>query len=69
MPKEVFLVELWRRYAERAEEIRVKRYPEEGVVKLKARMRGYLYTIRLPPERADALLGELKERGKSIVEY
>ncbi|MBP1449388.1 MAG: 50S ribosomal protein L38e [Thermoproteus sp.] len=69
MPKEVFLVELWRKYAEGAEEIRVKRYPEEGVVKLKARLAGYLYTIRLPPDKADALLGELKEKGKKIVEY
>ncbi|MDT7870428.1 MAG: 50S ribosomal protein L38e [Thermoproteus sp.] len=69
MPKEVFLVEIWRRYAENAEEIRVKRMPEEGVVKLKARLSGYLYTIKLPVERADAILGELKEKGKKIVEY
>jgi len=47
----------------------VKRMPEEGVVKLKARLSGYLYTIKLPVERADAILGELKEKGKKIVEY
>lgn len=69
MPKEVFLIEIWRKHAENAEEIRVKRMPEEGVVKIKARMSGYLYTIRLPPDKADAILGELKEKGKKIVEY
>ncbi|MEL9991103.1 MAG: 50S ribosomal protein L38e [Thermoproteus sp.] len=69
MPKEVFLIDIWKKYAENAEEIRVKRFPEEGVVKLKARLSGYLYTIRLPPEKADPLLGELKEKGKKIVEY
>ncbi|AEA13489.1 ribosomal protein L38 [Thermoproteus uzoniensis 768-20] len=69
MPKEVFLVEVWRKYAEEAQEIRVKRFPEEGVVKLKARLSGYLYTIKLPVEKADAILGELKEKGKKIVEY
>lgn len=69
MPKEVFLIEVWRKYAENAEEIRVKRIPEEGIVKIKARLSGYLYTIRLPPDRADVILGELKEKGKKIVEY
>lgn len=69
MPKEIFLVEVWRKYAESAEEIRVKRVPERGVVKIKARLSGYLYTIKLPPEKADAILGELKEKGKKIVEY
>ncbi|CCC82134.1 hypothetical protein [Thermoproteus tenax] len=69
MPKEVFLVEIWRKYAEKAEEIRVKRFPEENVAKLKARLSGYLYTIRLPISKADAILAELKEKGKNIVEF
>ena len=67
MPKEVFLVDLWRRYADDAEEIRVKRYPE--YVKLKARLKHYLYTIRLPPELADKLINEYKAKGKNIVEF
>ena len=69
MPREVFLIELWRRYADQAEEIRVKRIDREGVVKLKARLRHYLYTIRLPPDWAEKLIEEYRARGKNIVEY
>lgn len=68
MPKEVFLVELWMKYAERAEEIRVKRLEREGLVKLKARLKRRLYTIRLPPEKADRVLAELKKKERPIVE-
>ncbi len=67
MPREVFLVELWRRYADAAEEIRVKRYPD--YVKLKARLRHYLYTIRVPPDVADQLIKEYKARNKVVNEY
>lgn len=67
MPSEVFLVELWRRYADAAEEIRVKRYPD--YVKLKARLKHYLYTIRVPPDVADQLVKEYKSRNKTINEY
>ena len=69
MPKEVFLIELWRRYADQAEEIRVKRLEKEGIVKLKARLKHYLYTIRLPPDWANKLIEEYRSRGKNIVEY
>ncbi len=67
MPKEVFLVELWRRYADAAEEIRVKRYPD--YVKLKARLKHYLYTIRVPPDVADQLIKEYKSKNKAVNEY
>ncbi|ADN51088.1 50S ribosomal protein L38e [Vulcanisaeta distributa] len=67
MPREVFLVELWRRYADTAEEIKVKRYPD--YVKLKARLKHYLYTIRVPPDVADQLIKEYKSKNKTINEY
>ncbi len=67
MPREVFLVELWRRYADAAEEIKVKRYPD--YVKLKARLKHYLYTIRVPPDVADQLIKEYKSKNKTINEY
>jgi len=54
VPREIFLVELWRRYADAAEEIRVKRYKD--YVKLKARLKHYLYTIRVPSDVADQLI-------------
>ncbi len=67
MPREVFLVELWRRYADAAEEIRVKRYKD--YVKLKARLKHYLYTIRVPSDLADQLIKEYKSKNKTINEY
>ena len=66
MPKEVFLLALWKQYGERAEEIRVKRY--QDYVKLKARLSGYLYTIKLPPDKAEQVLSELKSKNVKIEE-
>jgi large subunit ribosomal protein L38e len=67
VPREIFLVELWRRYADAAEEIRVKRYKD--YVKLKARLKHYLYTIRVPSDLADQLIKEYKSKNKTINEY
>jgi len=67
VPREIFLVELWRRYADAAEEIRVKRYKD--YVKLKARLKHYLYTIRVPSDVADQLIREYKSKNKTINEY
>jgi len=66
MPREIFLVDLWRKYADYAEEIRVKRY--DDYVKLKARLKRRLYTIRLPPDKAEELIREYKSK-KEINEY
>jgi large subunit ribosomal protein L38e len=66
MPREIFLLDLWRKYAEAAREIRVKRYGD--YVKLKARLGRRLYTIRLPPDKAEELIREYKSR-KEIREY
>ncbi len=67
MPKEIFLVELWKKYADQADEIRVKRY--DKFVKLKARLKKYLYVIKLPPDWANQLIEEYRGKGKRIVEF
>ncbi|ABO08048.1 hypothetical protein [Pyrobaculum calidifontis] len=66
MPKEIFLVELWKKYGEKAQVVRVKRY--EDFVKLKARLSGYLYTIRVPPDKAEQLISELKAKNVKVEE-
>lgn len=66
MPREVFLIDLWRRYADAAEEIRVKK--DGPVVKLKARTKGYLVTIKLPEDVASRLIEEYRGKGKRIIE-
>ncbi|ABP50369.1 MULTISPECIES: 50S ribosomal protein L38e [Pyrobaculum] len=66
MPKEVFLLALWRQFGEKAEEVRVKRY--QDYVKLKARLAGYLYTIKLPPDKAEQVLAELKAKNIRVEE-
>ncbi|MDT7903121.1 MAG: 50S ribosomal protein L38e [Caldivirga sp.] len=67
MPREVFLIDLWRRYADNAEEIRVKK--ASNVVKLKARTKSSLVTIKLPEDVAARLIEEYRSKGKRIVEF
>ncbi len=67
MPKEVFLVDLWRKYADNASEIRVKK--SGNVVKLKARAKSSLVTIKLPEDVATKLIEEYRSKGKRIVEF
>ena len=67
MPREVFLIDLWRRYADNAEEIRVKK--ASNVVKLKARTKSSLVTIKLPEDVAARLIEEYRSKGKKIVEF
>jgi large subunit ribosomal protein L38e len=67
MPREVFLIDLWRRYADNAEEIRVKKV--SNVVKLKARAKSSLVTIKLPEDIATKLIEEYRSKGKRIVEF
>ncbi|MEM1924865.1 MAG: 50S ribosomal protein L38e [Pyrobaculum sp.] len=66
MPKEIFLLELWMRYGQNAEEVRVKKY--QDYVKLKARLSRYLYTIKLPPDKAEQVISELKAKNIKIEE-
>jgi len=67
MPREVFLIDLWRRYADNAEEIRVKKV--SNVIKLKARAKSSLVTIKLPEDVATKLIEEYRSKGKRIVEF
>jgi large subunit ribosomal protein L38e len=66
MPKEVFLLAIWKQYGEKAEEVRVRRY--QDYVKLKARLARYLYTIKLPPDKAEQVLAELRSKNVKIEE-
>ena len=58
MPIEIYDKEEFRRIAERAIECRIKRLKD--IVKIKARTKRYLYTIKLKPEEADEFLKTLK---------
>jgi len=58
MPKEIQDVNEFAKLAEGAKSCLVKR--DEGVVKLKVKTPKLLYTIKLKPDKADALLKKLK---------
>jgi len=60
MPIEIYDKEEFRKIAERAIECRVKRLKD--VVKIKARTKRYLYTIKVKPEEADEFIKTLKCR-------
>jgi len=45
---------------ERAKECRVKKLEKEGVAKVKARTKRYLYTIKIPLEKLEEFLKRLK---------
>ncbi|GGP21033.1 hypothetical protein GCM10007981_11510 [Thermocladium modestius] len=67
MPIEVDSVDEWRRYADAAVEIRVKKVGD--VVKLKARTKKALVTIKLSEGDANQLIQELKGKGRSVREF
>ena len=58
MPKEIFDTEEFLALAEDASKCLVKRL--DGETKLKLRTGRYLYTIKLGPSEADALLGRIQ---------
>ena len=60
MPIFVTSEEEFMKIAERARECRVKRLEKEGVAKVKARTKRYLYTIKIPLERLEEFLKNLK---------
>ena len=67
MPIEVDSVDEWRRYADAAVEIRVKKVGD--VVKLKARTKKALVTIKLSEGDANQLIQEYKGKGRSVREF
>ena len=60
MPIEVTDPEEFVKISERARECRVVRLPKEGVAKVKARTKRYLYTIKVPLDKVDEFLKRLK---------
>ncbi|RLF19764.1 MAG: 50S ribosomal protein L38e [Thermoprotei archaeon] len=58
MPKEIFDKEEFIKLSEVARECRVKRLGD--IVKLKLRLRRYLYTIKVKPEEAEEILKRIK---------
>lgn len=60
MPREVSDPEEFIRISERAVECRVVKLEKEGVAKVKARTKSYLYTIKVPLSELDAFLKKLK---------
>ncbi len=66
MPVEVFDREKFKQIAKTAEECRVKKIEKEGIAKIKARTKRYLYTIKIKIDELDAFLKELE--CKNIVE-
>ncbi len=66
MPVEIFDKEEFKRIAKIAEECRVKKLNKEGIAKVKARTKKYLYTIKVKIDELDVFLKELE--CKNIVE-
>lgn len=70
MPKEVKNKDEFISIVERAREIIVKKLEEEGIAKVKARTRRYLYTIKIPLNELDEFLQKIKEKvGEEIITY
>ncbi len=59
MPKEVYDKNEFIKIATRASEIRIKK--NDDVVKVKARTKTYLYTIKVKPEEVDDLINKIKQ--------
>ncbi len=66
MPVEIFDKEEFKKLAKQASECRVKKLEKEGIAKVKARTRRYLYTIKIKLDELDSFLKELE--CKNIVE-
>lgn len=60
MPIEVRDPEEFIRISERASECRVVKREKEGVAKVKARTKRYLYTIKIPLNELDSFIKRLK---------
>ena len=70
MPKEITDRDKFMEIVERAEEIRVKKLDKEGIAKVKARTKRYLYTIKIPLGQLDEFLQKIKEKvGEEKIVY
>jgi large subunit ribosomal protein L38e len=68
MPKEVKDPEEFVRISERAVECRVVKLEEEGVAKVKARTKRYLYTIKIPLSQLEEFIKKLKCQNIKFIE-
>ncbi|MCE4628627.1 MAG: 5'-nucleotidase [Desulfurococcales archaeon] len=59
MPVEVTSLEEFRKIASRAVECRVKKQRKGDIVKIKARTKRYLYTIKVPADKAEEIVSQL----------
>ncbi|BAA79092.1 50S ribosomal protein L38e [Aeropyrum pernix K1] len=66
MPVELKSFDEFVKVVERAVECRVKR--GKDVVKIKARTKRYLYTLKVPPEKEAEVLEQVKAKCKNLVE-
>jgi large subunit ribosomal protein L38e len=68
MPKEVKNPEEFVRISERAVECRVVKLEDEGVAKVKARTKRYLYTIKIPLSQLEEFIKKLKCQNIKFIE-
>ncbi|MEB3755351.1 MAG: 5'-nucleotidase [Desulfurococcales archaeon] len=72
MPVELKYPDQWDEFKEKAKkaiECRLVRKEKKGTVKIKARTKRYLYTVKAPLDKADDLVKELREQGcENLVE-
>ncbi len=68
MPKEVKDPEEFVRISERAVECRVVKLEDEGVAKVKARTKRYLYTIKIPLSQLEEFIKKLKCQNIRFIE-
>ncbi len=62
MPVELKYPDQWSEFKEKASkavECRLVRREKEGIAKLKARTKRYLYTVKVPLDKVDQLVSEL----------
>lgn len=60
MPVEVTDLERFKEIASRAVECRVKKQKKGDIVKIKARTKRYLYTIKVPADKAEEIVSQLQ---------
>ena len=72
MPVELKYPDQWDEFKEKAKkarECRLVRKEKQGTAKIKARTKRYLYTVKVPIDKADGLVKELRDQGcENLVE-
>ncbi len=66
MPVELYSKEDFLKVVDRAYEIRVKKNENEGIAKVKARTKKYLYTIKIPINELDDFIKTIQSKRQDI---